>query len=182
VAEVLGKKLGIKVYDKELILRAAEQSGISTALFRKSDEKKHLFGLGSVFSANRFGSFTQSGINESALFKIQSDTIRSIASEGNAIFLGRASDYILRDMDCIDVFITAPLEARIARVAERLGKSREEAERIILKRDRRRKDYYDFFTFGDNWGRAGNYDLCIDSGIHGIEGTADFIISFGNLL
>lgn len=182
VAEVLERKLGIAVYDNELLAKAAEQSGLSPELFRKSDEHKSVLGLGSVFSSNRFGGFTQSGITDSALFQIQSDTIRSIASKGSAIFVGRASDYVLRDMDCLDVFISAPVEVRALRVSERLGITHDEAVKLIQKKDKGRKEYYDFFTFGDHWGQASNYDLCIDSSILGIEGTADLIISFGKLL
>ena len=81
-------------------------------------------------------------------------------------------------MDCLDVFITAPLEIRIKDVAEREGISLDEAESMIAKRDRDREAYYNYLTFG-NWGVASNYDLCIDSSILGIEGTADFIVDFG---
>lgn len=179
VAELLGSKLGITVYDNELIAKAAEQSGFSPEIFQKSDENKHVFGLGSLFSSNRFGSFTQNSIGESNLFKIQSDVIRDIAQKGDAIFVGRASDYILRDMDCLDVFICAPIEARKARVAARLGISETEAERLIEKKDKGRADYYNFFTFS-HWGVASNYDLCVDSSVLGVEGTADFIIDFLN--
>lgn len=182
VAEALGRKLGLQVYDNELILKAAEKSGISPEVFSRSDESKHFFKLGSIFSSNRFGSYTQSGINDGALFKIQSDAIREIAASGSAIFVGRVSDYVLRDMRCLDVFITAPLEERITRVSSRMNLTRDEAEKLIRRKDKERKSYYDFFSFGDNWGQAANYDLCIDSGIRGIEGTADFIIEFGELL
>ena len=181
VAIALGEKLGIPVFDNELIIKAAEQSGIKAEFFHKSDEKKHLFRLGNLFGSNRYGNYTSNGINESELFKIQSDAIRSIAEQGSAIFVGRASDYVLRDMDTLDVFITAPLEDRCRRVSERLGISTEEAEKLIAAKDRGRKEYYDFFSFGDNWGRAANYDLCIDSSRLGIEKTADFIIEFGRL-
>lgn len=177
VAELLGTKLGIPVYDNELIVKAAEQSGFSPELFTKSDENKHVFGLGSLFSSNRFGSFTQNSIGESSLFKIQSDVIRDIASKGSGVFVGRASDYILRDMDCLDVFICAPIEARKARVAERLKMDVETAGRLIEKKDRSRADYYNFFTFS-NWGVASNYDLCVDSSVLGVEGTAEYIIEF----
>lgn len=178
VAVCLGEKLGIKVYDNELLSAAAEQSGFSPELFSRSDEKKHNFSLGSLFSSNRFeGAFTQSGISESSLFKIQSEVIRDIASKGDAIFIGRASDYVLRDMDCLDVFICAPVEDRKKRVAERMGITPEEAGRLIEKNDKARAEYYNFFTFG-HWGKASNYDLCIDSSILGIEGTSDFIIDF----
>ena len=182
MAEALGSRLGIPVYDNELLLQAARQSGIAPEFFMRSDENKHTFGISSIFSSNRFGNFTQSGISDSALFKIQSDVIRDLASRGDAIFVGRVSDYVLRDRDTLDVFLTSPLEVRISRVTERLGIKPDEAAKLIRKKDRERKDYYDFFSFGDNWGRADNYDLCIDSSIRGCEGTAEFIIAFGDLL
>ena len=81
-------------------------------------------------------------------------------------------------MDCLDVFITAPVEIRKKMVAERSGLSDGEAAALIQKKERTRSTYYNFFTFGD-WGQASNYDLCVDSSILGIEGTADMIIDFG---
>lgn len=180
IALALGEKLGIPVYDNELIEKAAEDSGFSPDLFKKSDERKHLISIGSIFSFNRFGNSTHSsGITESDLFNIQSETIRGIASKGSAIFVGRVSDYVLRDFECLDVFITAPLEDRIVRIMERRGLNREEAGKEIRRHDKARKEYYDFFSFGDNWGVASNYDLCVDSSLLGIEATADYIIEFG---
>lgn len=180
IAAELSRKLGIPVYDNELLKKAAQKSGLHEDTFKGSDESKHIFSLANIFSSNRFyGSMTGSGISEGELFKIQSDAIREIASTGSAIFVGRASDYVLRDMECLDVFITAPLEKRAERVSERMGISIEDALKLIPRKDAERKNYYDFFTFGDNWGQASNYDLCIDSSILGIEKTADFIIEFG---
>lgn len=177
IAAQIGSMLDIPVYDYELIDKAAEASGLSASLFHHNDEKKKLWSVGSIFGSNRYGSFTNNSINESELFRIQSDTIRSIAESGSAIFVGRASDYVLRDMDCLDVFICAPKENRIQRVVERHGISPEEAASMIEKKDRSREEYYNFFTFG-NWGVASNYDLCVDSSILGIEGTAQLIVDF----
>lgn len=166
VAEELGRKLGIPVYDNELITEAARQSGISEEFFKKRDEKRRALFIG-----------MRSGMDDEILFGIQSEVIRDIASKGSAIFVGRASDYVLRDMDCVDVFICAPLAARVKRIMERQGLSDSEAETLIDRKDRGRAEYYDFFTFS-KWGVAANYDLCIDSSILGIEGTAEMIIDF----
>ena len=178
VAEILGKRLGIPVYDNALLQTAAAASGFSPAIFRKNDERRRLWRFGSLFSLNRASSYAPSGIDETELFKYQSQAIRDIAQQGCAIFLGRASDYVLRDMECLDVFICAPLEARVARVSERTGMSTEEAEKYILKKEKARRDYYNFFTLGD-WGVASNYDLCLDSSLLGLDGCADLIIDFG---
>lgn len=176
VAYELGKKLGIPVYDKELIAKAAQDSGFSKGIFEESDEKKRLFSLSSIF-ASRFGD-TENYMSDRGLFKMQSETIRKIAEQGSAIIVGRCSDYILRDMECtLDVFLTSPLEVRAARIAERSGLSLEEAEKLAEGKDRNRAEYYNYYTFTD-WGVASTYDLCLDSSVLGIEGTADMIIEF----
>ena len=174
VAQAIGRKLDIPVYDNELISKAAEESGFSKHLFARSDENRSLFSISSFFTNGRFG-IADNYMSDNELFRIQSDVIRKIAEEGSAIFIGRCSDYILRDLKCLDVFITAEEEVRIKRVCEREGIAPEEAARLVRTKDRTRETYYNYFTFG-NWGVASNYDLCIDSSLLGIEGPADFII------
>ena len=176
VATALGKKLGIPVYDKEILKKAAQDSGFSAEFFEESDEKKRFFSLSSIFS-NGFGE-TENYMSDRGIFKMQSQTIKEIAEQGSAIIVGRCSDYILRDMEgTLDVFLTSPAEIRAARVAERSGKTLEESARLVEEMDRKRAEYYNYYTFGD-WGVAGTYDLCIDSSVLDIEGTADFIIDF----
>ncbi|MBO8455948.1 MAG: cytidylate kinase-like family protein [Bacteroidetes bacterium] len=176
VALELGKRLDISVYDNELISKAAEASGFSKDFFKEKDEKRNLFSFSSFFST-QLGQ-PQNYVNENELFKIQSSVIRDIAEKESAVIVGRCADYILRDKDfTLDIFITAPLEARKERVAQRLGLSLEKAEETIARTDRKRETYYNYFTFG-HWGVASNYDLCVDSSILGIDGTADYIIDF----
>ena len=176
VAYELGRKLNIPVYDREIIAQAAKDSGFSAAFFKERDEKRCFFFFTEIFTSGFCD--TENYMSDSGLFKIQSDTIRKIAEQGSAIIVGRCADYILRDMECtLDVFLTSPLEERAARLAERLGISLEEAERMAEEKDKARAEYYNYYTFTD-WGVASTYDLCIDSSILGIEGTADFIIEF----
>lgn len=177
VALKISEILGIPVYDNELISRAADESGFSKELFERSDEKRSIFHISSFFDTGRFGG-ARNYVGDNELFKIQSEVIRNLAAKGSAIFVGRCSNYILRDLKCLDVFVTAPSEDRVKRVSERLNISPEEARSRISRQDRTRETYYNFFTFG-NWGAASDYDLCIDSSILGIDGTAGFIIDFG---
>lgn len=177
VALALGRKLGIPVYDQELIAKAAEQSGFSKELFANNDEKRNLLALSSfIVDVGRFGS-ADNYMSDNQLFVIQSNVIRSLADKGPAIFIGRCSDYILRDRKCLDVFVTATDEVRIKRIAERMNITPEQADSLMRKKDRTRETYYNYYTFG-NWGVASNYDLCVDSSVLGIEGTADMIIDF----
>ena len=176
VADELGKRLGIPVYDKELITKAAQESGFSAEFFEQTDEKKSFFSL-STFFGSGYG-VTEDFISDRGLFKIQSQTIEHIAEQGSAVIVGRCADYILRERkNTLNVFLTSPDEIRARRISERKGISIEEAVKLIEEKDKKRAEYYNYYTFG-NWGVASNYDLCIDSSILGIEGTAEFIIDF----
>ena len=152
-------------------------SQMEDELFRERDERASLFSMSTFFESWRFGQ-PQNYMNDNTLFTIQSKVVRDVAEKGPAVVIGRCADYILRDMETLDVFITAPLEFRIRRVMEREKLQRDEAENLIRRKDRTRATYYNYFTFG-SWGAADNYDLCIDSSILGIEGTAEAIIDFG---
>ncbi|MBO4340563.1 MAG: cytidylate kinase-like family protein [Bacteroidales bacterium] len=178
VGQAVGKKLGIKVYDNELISKVAEESGYSAGIFASGEEKRSLFSVSSFFASGRLSYLDSGYVNDNVMFKIQSDVIRRIASGGDAVIIGRCADYILRDMDCLDVFVCAPMQYRIKRLMESENLSADEAESLMRRKDRTRETYYNYYTFGA-WGKADNYDLCIDSSILGIEGTADFIIDFG---
>lgn len=180
IAEALGSKLGIPVYDHELIVKAAQESGFSAEFFERSDEKKRFFSLTSIFTGS-YNAETENYMSDKGLFKMQCETIKSIADQGSAIIVGRCSDYVLRDREnTLNVFLTSPLEDRVKRIAETEGLEIDKAEEYVEKQDRNREDYYNYYTFG-NWGVASNYDLCIDSSIAGIEGTADIIIEFAKI-
>ena len=132
VAQAVGRKLGIPVYDNELISKAAEESGYSKSVFEGGEKRKSLFSMSSFFASGRLPFGESSGyINDDMLFKIQSDVIRNIAEKGNAIIVGRCADYILRDLDCLDVFVCAPMEFRVQRLVKNEGLDPEEAEELM---------------------------------------------------
>lgn len=177
VANELGRRLGIPVYDRELITKAAQESGFSEDFFVRSDEKKRSLSLSAIFSGHLLET-SDNYMSDKNLFGIQCETIRKVAGQGSAIIVGRCSDYVLRDMDCtLNIFLTSPMSVRTARVMERSGLSEEKAVTLIENQDKGREEYYNYYTFG-NWGMASTYDLCIDSSILGIEGTAGYIIDF----
>ena len=177
VGHAIGEKLGIPFYDNELISKAAEESGHSRSLFAH-EEKRSLFNMSSFFVSGRPGYMDGNYATDNMLFEVQSAVIRELAQKGDAIFIGRCADYILRDLPCLNVFVCAPEDYRIRRLMESDGMTEDQASKLIHRKDRTRETYYNYYTFG-SWGRADNYHLCIDSSALGIDGTADYIIDFG---
>lgn len=178
VGQAIAKKLDIPFYDNELISQACEENGYSKDLFAGGEKKRSIFSASSFFTSGRISSLDGSYVNDDILFKAQSEVIRAIAGKGDAVIIGRCADYILRDLPCLNVFICGPEEYRIKRLMENEGLTADEAEKLMRRKDRTRETYYNYYTFGA-WGQAANYDLCMDSSVLGIEGTADFIIDFG---
>ncbi|MCI8441799.1 MAG: cytidylate kinase-like family protein [Provencibacterium sp.] len=179
IGEKLAKSLGISVYDKELISLAAKQSGFSEKVFENVDKQSAnslLYSL-STGMYNAIGHFD--GANNLPLndkvFLVQYNVIRDLAQKESCVIVGRCADYVLRDNpDVIHVFIHSDMKSRIRRAVEEYGMVPDHAESMILKGDKRRAAYYDFYT-GMKWGRVENYDLTIDSDSIGLDNAAKLI-------
>lgn len=183
IGEKLANKLGIPSYDKELINLASEESGLCKEFFEKADEKASQVFSGGWFGM-RFPYFNESTVGYStclsndALFKIQSDVIRKLASEKSCLFVGRCADYILRDnLQCANIFISSRMQDRINRLSHTMQLPESEVKEMIYRADKRRAEYYNYYSY-KTWGAAATYHLCIDSSILGINDTVEFIKEF----
>lgn len=175
LAEELGRRLGVPVYNREIIDEAAKQSGIAAELFEKADEhESNLKPLGTGIWG--FGSMTTQGyINNDTLFAIQSQTIENLADRGSCIIVGRCADYVLREREnVLSVFVTASEEDRVARLVASCEKSDKELRALLASADRKRSSYYNYYTF-KTWGAAESYDLCLNTSKLGVEGCADIV-------
>ena len=170
---------GIKLYDKEMLARAAKESGICQELFETHDEKPTSSFLYSLvmdtyslgYSA---GSYADMPINHK-VFLAQFDTIKKIASEGPCILVGRCADYALEDFDnVLSVFIHADMNARIRRIARIYDLTDAKAKERIVKTDKQRASYYNYYS-NKKWSDADSYNICLDSSVLGIDGTAEAI-------
>ena len=165
-------ELGIKLYDKEMLNRAAKESGICQELFETHDEKptnSFLYSL--VMDTYSFGyssgSYTDMPINHK-VFLAQFDAIKKIAEEGPCILVGRCADYALEGYDnVLSLFIHANLDARIRRIARLYD--------LTDAKAKERSSYYNYYS-NKKWSSADSYDICLDSSVLGIDGTAEAII------
>ena len=176
----LADMFGIQCYDKELLVRAAKESGIDADNFVNSDERKK--GFRSFFSnfipLIGSGDFYGNPISEETLFRIQSETIKKIAKEHSCIFIGRCADYVLRHKQRVaNIFISADKEDRIQRLCAKHDINRQAAEKLVSQGDAQRSEFYNFYSDGI-WGAAATYPLCINSSVMGIEGTTMFVAEF----
>ncbi|NLO08677.1 MAG: cytidylate kinase-like family protein [Clostridiales bacterium] len=182
IGEKLSKKLDIPFYDKELITRAAKESGFSEAAFENVEKKATNSLLYSIaMGMNAYGNhdigFTHLSLDDQ-VYLAQSNVIRKIAMEGPSIIVGRCADYILRDQaDVIHVFIWADLAFRKERAVNLYNMEADKAEETILKIDKRRANYYNYHA-SEKWGRAENYHLSIRSDYVGIDNSVELLADY----
>lgn len=170
--------LGIPVYDKELIMMAAEKSGYHPDVLSKADERAAgslLYTL--AIGSSRFGGLSGNydiPINDK-LFIVQNEIIQELAEKEPCVIVGRCGDYALRHFENkLSVFIYADEAMRVGRIVESRGISESEAQSLIAKEDKKRAGYYNFYT-GAKWGSMDRYAASFNTAVLGIEGTAELI-------
>lgn len=184
VGKKIADALNLPFYDKELVEMAAEKSNISKDAVRHIDEKATNSFLYSLVSGNySMGSnsvYYEMPINDK-LFISQSEVIKEIAVKGNCVIVGRCADYVLRELDDVEVcsiFVCGGLDYRAKRVMDaypELNQAR--ARDKVIKTDKQRRTYYDYYTDQD-WGVISNYDVCLNTEKLGIDAAADMVIAY----
>lgn len=187
VGEKLAAKLGIKLYDKELLQQAAKDSGFCEEIFENHDEKptnSFLYSLVmDTYSVSGYSAapFLDMPLNHK-VFLAQFETIKKIAEKESCVIVGRCADYALSDNpDCINVFIHADMDKRIKNVSKNLNITENKARDIINKTDKQRASYYNYYT-SKKWGDSKSYNLSLDAGKLGTDNCVEMILKYRELL
>lgn len=172
----LSEKLNIPFYDKEIISLTAQETNLSETEFLSYYESIPVTEQSlepALYTS--FSPLYEVPISDQ-VFLAQSKVIKSLAEQGPCIIVGRCADRVLEDT--INLFVYAGIDQRIERIIS-LNKDLdpELIENKIRETDRRRKDYYQYYT-GCEWGKAQNYHLCLDSGLAGVEGCYKAVLSY----
>lgn len=181
ITKRLSQALGVAYYDRDLLRKASEVSGIHEELFGAADERiglrEMLSAAEKVYTGEILPPDSDDYISTRNLFSFQAKIIKELAESESCIILGRAANFLLHGRkDLVRVFIHAPLEDRMMRVASYSQSwSHGEIARYIRTEDKRRASYYRYYT-GEEWRDASGYDLCLDSGELGEEGCVERII------
>lgn len=182
IGQMLAEKMGVKCYDKELLARAAKESGFCEELFETHDEKptnSFLYSL--VMDTYSLGYNTSAYMDmpiNHKIFLAQFDTIKKLADEESCVIVGRCADYALADYpNTVSVFVTGNDDDKVKYLMELYSVDKAKAKDIMVKTDKKRASYYNYYS-SKKWGDARSYDLCVNSSSIGADGAVDTILAF----
>ena len=182
IASQLAKELGIHCYENRILTLASQLSGLDENIFQEVNEKmRETSGFSSFLRglprSRRYISRNEKFVSDDKLFEYQSEIIKDLAEKESCVIVGRCADFILQDRtDCLKVFVHADMKFRADRIVRVYGEREKSPEARLKEKDKRRAAYYRFYT-DMNWGNAANYHIALDSGVIGIEKSAEIIES-----
>ena len=184
IGQAVAKALGIAFYDKQIISLAAKKSGLSDEFIANNEQRvrgglMHNLAAASAYSGGFFSS-QYLPLSES-IFISQAQVIRDIAGKESAVIVGRCADYILDGREnTINVFIHAPQDKRVERIMKLHNVDEAAAIKEIQISDKERGNHY--FRYTDRkWGKAQNYDICINSALMGIDKTIEMLVEMAKI-
>ena len=185
VANMLAQKLGIEVYDRKILSLASNDSGINEETFEQADEDLRRSLLYKVSRSAYDGepiitADARDNVSDTAnrnLYNYQEKVIKGLADGSSCVIIGRCADYMLRDRyNVLRVFISSTRESRAERESKRSRITLSEAFQKVDRVDRKRSDYYRFYT-GQTWADPAQYDLCLNTDVYTFEQCVDMIIA-----
>ena len=169
VGRLVADILGIKFYDKDIITKLAEETGLTEEYIENNEESKELL------DALNNGYSTMPNADE--LFIKESELIKKLAEDDSCVIIGRCADFVLKDKEnVLKIFIYSDMEGKIARAKEYYGLDTEKAKKEIKRINKLRANHYKYYT-DRVWDEHLNYDLSINSDCLGVERTAEIICS-----
>ena len=161
---------------------------INERLFNTADEKvkqsvfSKMFKTDKAYKGEVISPESGGFISDDNLFNYQAKVVKELAERENCVIVGRCADYALANHpNCINVFVKANMDYRIKLVSKRSNLTESKAKDMILKQDKQRASYYNYYT-SKKWGDSKSYDLCLDSSKLGIDGCVDMILKFKEII
>ena len=168
VGRLIADKLGIKFYDKEIITKLAEKTGLSEEYIESNEQKKET--LSNLNNGYYFGLN-----NSDELFLKEAELIKELSSKESCVIIGRCADFTLKDRkNVIKVFIYSNIEDKIKRATEFYNLDTEKAQKEIARIDKLRANHYKYYTEKE-WTKHSNYDICINTATLGVEKSAELV-------
>lgn len=179
IARKVAENLGVKLYGKEILLMAAEKSGIPVKHLEKIEESTNDTVWDSISVINKMLYGDSNALSEKhQLSKLEAEIILDIADRESCVFLGRGAGFLLGDRkDTLSVFVHADYEFRKNYAIENYGIDEADADRMMKLIDKKRSNYYSSYR-ELMWGEKEGYDLMLNSGKLGIDVCINMIDFF----
>ncbi|MCG6916077.1 MAG: cytidylate kinase-like family protein [Deltaproteobacteria bacterium] len=183
LGRLLAKNLGYQYVDKSLFQEIAEALHVSEgtlASFEQSRQYRISNTFSNLFSKSyiqRIVGYDKSVVEEKEYQNSLEKLVLAVAEEDNAVIIGRASHYFLRDRkNCLRFRLVAPMDFRLRYAVDKLGISPAQAQSVVEGRDRNHQ-WFQRSVCGDNYDSPLLFHLTINTGFISIEKTADIILS-----
>jgi len=183
LGRILAKNLGYHYVDKSLFQEVAESLHVSEgtlASFEQSRQYRISNIFSNLFSRNyiqRIVGYDKSVVEEKEYQSSLKKLVLTVADEDDAVIIGRASHYFLRDRkNCFRFRIVAPLDFRLRYAVDKLGISPDQVQGVIERRDRNHQ-WFHRSVCGDDFDSPLLFHLTLNTGLISIEKSADLILS-----
>ena len=173
IGKMIAQKLGIKLYDKEFVLKLADSTGLSTEYIENNEQRRK------VLESLNNGYY--SGLtNADELFIRESELIKEVSQKESCVIVGRCADFILKDnKNVIKIFVDSSMKNKVKRATTYYHLNNVNAKKEISRINKLRANHYKYYTEKD-WNDPSNYDICINSDSLGVENCVDLICKIYN--
>lgn len=172
LGEKIAERLGMDYYDKEILVKVAEKTGLSQKYIEQMGEGAP---IKSHFAYSFVGRNSNGVSMGDYMDAMQREVILEAAEKGPCVIIGRCADFILRDRsDCLNIFICGNIEEKTKRIMELYNLSNAEAQKLMKETNKKRRVHYEYYT-EQKWGEAGNYSICLNTSDIGYEKCIDMI-------
>lgn len=179
IASAVAKKMGIQCYEHAILTLAAGMSGLDRSHFAKSDESilkpSFIHTIKETLTPTPEANF----VSNDELFGYEAQIMKGLASRESCVIVGKAADYVLRDMDNVfSFYIEAPREYCLKNVMRKMDVTEDEAHDLITKTDKRRAEFYKYVTKGNYWTNPVNYHMTLNAEKVGKQACIDLIAGY----
>jgi cytidylate kinase len=175
ITELLNAAKGVTppwaAYNRELLDRVMKDMGLSTQLMET------MTGNARKTMTDLFQTYFDKFPPQVAVYRKLAETVQALARVGHVILVGRASNYITRDIPMgFHVRIIASMDHKVDTISGVKNINRKDAEKLIKEKTRQRDSFINEYLKYDVTDNL-NYDLVVNNSTHTIDEVAQLIIA-----
>ncbi len=186
LGRMVSKKLAYNFFDNEIIQLVAKKAKVSTHWVESMEKEaggkfqRFISQLVPKRLVDRILDDQRGYIDEEIYVDLLHEIIRKIADEGNAVILGRGSQYVLKNYgDAKHVLLVADKEYRIRFIEEKYDLFTKHAINSVNMEDKRRINLYRKFGKED-YDNPAHYHLVLNTGIVKLDKACELICRLVN--